>query len=103
MRYQSAWGEDEMKRYEMYTYTKITTSWGEKSTRAALSARERADGQWVKYEDAVKLMKDFTDELKQLCKDFSDLRDRPYMGDVHNMFDSLLERFMEIEDEQNER
>lgn len=27
-------------------------------------------------------MRDFVDEVKQLCKDFSDLRDRPYMGDV---------------------
>lgn len=31
-------------------------------------------------------------ELKQLCKDFSDLRDRPYMGDVHAQVDALLEQ-----------
>lgn len=32
------------------------------------------------------------DEVKQLCKDFSDLRDRPYMGDVHAQVDALLDQ-----------
>lgn len=87
-----------MKRYEMYTYAETTTSWGEEHVVATLDVKETPEGQWVKYQDATDCMKAFTDELKQLCKDFSDLRDRPYMGDVHSMFDSLLERFMEYEE-----
>ena len=31
-------------------------------------------------------------ELKQLCKDFSDLQNRPYMGDVHAQVDAICER-----------
>jgi len=34
---------------------------------------------------------EMADELKQLCKDFSDLRDRPYMGDVVAQVDALAE------------
>ena len=90
-----------MKRYEMYTYAETTTTWGEEHVVATLDIKEKPDGEWVKFQDATKRMKDFTDEVKQLCKDFSDLRDRPYMGDVYSMFDSLLERFMQFEEEEN--
>lgn len=38
-------------------------------------------------------LREFTDELKQLCKDFSDLQDRPYMGDVTSAIDGLYEQF----------
>lgn len=31
-------------------------------------------------------------ELKQLCKDFSDLQNRPYMGDVHTQVDAICDR-----------
>lgn len=36
---------------------------------------------------------EFADAVKQLCKDFSDRHDRPYMGDVHAAIDSLLAQF----------
>lgn len=88
-----------MKRYNIYASTHHTTSWGEPCVVAGLDVKERPDGEWVKAADATKNLKDFSDELKQLCKDFSDLRDRPYMGDVHSMFDSLLERFLEPEEQ----
>lgn len=42
-------------------------------------------------------LKEFAAEVKQLCKDFSDLRDRPYMGDVTSAIDSLLARFLEAD------
>lgn len=38
---------------------------------------------------------DFADEVKQLCKDFSDLQNRPYMGDVTAAIDGLYEQFMQ--------
>lgn len=38
-------------------------------------------------------MREFVDEVKQLCKDFSDQRDRPYMGDVHAALDGLYEQW----------
>ena len=41
------------------------------------------------------LVSAFAAEVKALCKDFSDLQDRPYMGDVTSAIDSLLERFLE--------
>lgn len=37
----------------------------------------------------------FAHALKGLCKDFSDLRDRPYMGDVTAAVDGLLEQHVE--------
>jgi len=33
----------------------------------------------------------FVNAVKQLCKDFSDLQNRPYMGDVYSALDGLLE------------
>lgn len=39
-------------------------------------------------------LRQFADELKQLCKDFSDRQDRPYMGDVTAAVDGLYEQFM---------
>lgn len=33
-------------------------------------------------------------ELKQLCKDFSDLRDRPYMGDVYAAIDGVIDMML---------
>ena len=45
-------------------------------------------------------MRDFVDEVKQLCKDFSDLRDRPYMGDVVDALDSLYEQWQAAQSEQ---
>ena len=39
-------------------------------------------------------IRDFADCVKQLCKDFSDLRDRPYMGDVTAAIDGLYNEFM---------
>lgn len=33
----------------------------------------------------------FVNAVKQLCKDFSDRQDRPYMGDVYSALDALLE------------
>lgn len=50
----------------------------------------------MNHETETKL-RDFAAELKQLCKDFSDLRDRPYMGDVTSAIDSLLENFIAAE------
>lgn len=38
-------------------------------------------------------MREFVAEVKQLCKDFSDQRDRPYMGDVHAALDGLYEQW----------
>lgn len=35
----------------------------------------------------------FADEVKQLCSDFSDLQNRPYMGDVTSAIDGLYEQF----------
>lgn len=32
----------------------------------------------------------FVNAVKQLCKDFSDRQDRPYMGDVYSALDELL-------------
>ncbi|ENT5139876.1 hypothetical protein [Pseudomonas aeruginosa] len=32
----------------------------------------------------------FVNAVKQLCKDFSDRQDRPYMGDVYSALDALL-------------
>lgn len=32
----------------------------------------------------------FVNAVKQLCKDFSDLQNRPYMGDVYSALDALL-------------
>ena len=43
-------------------------------------------------------LRDFTAEVKQLCKDFSDLRDRPYMSDVTNTLDSLLEQCLKTQE-----
>ncbi len=37
----------------------------------------------------------FAHALKGLCKDFSDLRDRPYMGDVTAAVEGLLEQHVE--------
>lgn len=45
-------------------------------------------------------LKAFAAELKQLCKDFSDLQNRPYMGDVTSAIDGLLENFLAA-DKQN--
>jgi len=45
--------------------------------------------------DPSQPVRDFAAEVKQLCKDFSDLSDRPYMGDVTSAIDSLLEHFLE--------
>lgn len=39
-------------------------------------------------------LRDFAAELKALCRDFSDLRDRPYMGDVHSAVEGMLEQFI---------
>lgn len=39
-------------------------------------------------------IRDFADCVKQLCKDFSDLRDRPYMGDVTAAIDGLYDELM---------
>lgn len=39
----------------------------------------------------VELSRQFVDAVKQLCKDFSDLQNRPYMGDVYAALDGLLE------------
>lgn len=36
---------------------------------------------------------EFAEAVKQLCKDFSDRHDRPYMGDVHAAIDSLRAQF----------
>ena len=38
---------------------------------------------------------DVVEELKQICKDFSDLRNRPYMGDVYSSIDSIRDRVLE--------
>lgn len=38
---------------------------------------------------------EFAAAVKQLCKDFSDLQDRPYMGDVHAQIDALYAHMME--------
>lgn len=38
---------------------------------------------------------EFLAAVKQLCKDFSDLRDRPYMGDVTTALDSLYAQMAE--------
>lgn len=46
-------------------------------------------------ETRKELLIGFADEVKQLCKDFSDLQDRPYMGDVTSSIDSLLHRLLE--------
>ncbi len=43
--------------------------------------------------DAVAL-REFADEVKQLCKDFSDRHNRPYMGDVTAAIDGLLAQFV---------
>ena len=45
-------------------------------------------------DERIMLLGEFAEELKQLCKDFSDQRDRPYMGDVTAAFDDLLARFV---------
>lgn len=36
---------------------------------------------------------EFAAEVKQLCQDFSDRQNRPYMGDVTAAIDALLARF----------
>lgn len=57
------------------------------------------EGMAAKTESAQSDVIGFAAEVKQLCKDFSDLRDRPYMGDVTAAIDSLLARFLEPEDQ----
>lgn len=42
---------------------------------------------------APETLAEFAAEVKQLCKDFSDQRDRPYMGDVTAAIDALLAQF----------
>ena len=39
-------------------------------------------------------LREFADEVKQLCKDFSDRHNRPYMGDVTAAIDGLLAQFV---------
>lgn len=46
-------------------------------------------------------MREFVAEVKQLCKDFSDQRDRPYMGDVHAALDGLYEQWQAAQAEQS--
>lgn len=55
---------------------------------------ESDHGEPTEHCDAASVVKDFAAEVKQLCKDFSDLRDRPYMGDVISAIDGLVERFL---------
>lgn len=38
---------------------------------------------------------EFVAAVKQLCKDFSDLQDRPYMGDVYAQIDVLYAHMQE--------
>lgn len=58
-------------------------------------------GAWLGWQKARSLpvgvpsIRDFADEVKQLCKDFSDLQNRPYMGDVTAAIDGLYEQFMQ--------
>lgn len=58
------------------------------------------EGMTAKTGSAQSDVHGFAAEVKQLCKDFSDLRDRPYMGDVTAAIDSLLERFLQPEEAQ---
>lgn len=44
---------------------------------------------------APEILAVFAAEVKQLCADFSDLQNRPYMGDVTSAIDALLARFSE--------
>lgn len=53
------------------------------------SLREAATGGRGEYVRGVQAM---ATEAKQLCRDFSDLRDRPYMGDVTVAIDALAEQ-----------
>lgn len=39
-------------------------------------------------------VRDMADELKQLCKDFSDLQNRPYMKDVYSAVDGLRDQMI---------
>lgn len=43
-------------------------------------------------DEYVRGVKAMATEAKQLCRDFSDLRDRPYMGDVTAAIDALAEQ-----------
>lgn len=51
-----------------------------REARAKAEEREKQESLPVRFVNAV----------KQLCKDFSDSQDRPYMGDVYSALDALL-------------
>lgn len=46
--------------------------------------------------NARKFVEEFTEEVKQLCKDFSDRQNRPYMGDVVSALDALRDRTLQF-------
>lgn len=52
---------------------------------------DRASQKAGAYVDGVNAARD---ELKQLCKDFSDMQNRPYMGDVHAQIDAICDRLV---------
>lgn len=57
----------------------------------AIAELEKFRPDWANYRQGFNDgAAEMADELKQLCKGFSDLRDRPYMGDVHAQVDALL-------------
>ncbi len=43
----------------------------------------------------VRGVRDMADELKSICKDYSDRQNRPYMGDVYSTVDSLRDRMID--------
>lgn len=45
--------------------------------------------------DPKAFIQDFTEEVKQLCRDFSDRNDRPYMLDVSASLEALQERTLQ--------
>lgn len=65
------------------------------TARQAIAAAEQATSHWAGWQDFNDGFKagaeEMRDGLLQLCKDFSDRQNRPYMGDVLAQVDSLFD------------
>jgi hypothetical protein len=66
-----------------------------KSEARALVSMLNSDEDGQENHHYIQGVQDMADELKSLCKDFSDRQNRPYMGDVHSAVDSLRDRICE--------
>ena len=60
------------------------------SLKVSLAEAHEALAQSAEREKQEPLSIQCVNAVKQLCKDFSDRQDRPYMGDVYSALDALL-------------